>query len=232
MTARPNDMDEEAGPERTCAVTRARLSPDAMIRFVAGPAGDVVPDIRRRLPGRGVWISADAAIVGQAARTGAFARGLKTAAKAPETLAGDVDALLERDALQSLGMANKAGLVVLGAAKVEAQIGRGDVVGLVQARDGGSDGGRKMAQALRRHTGDAAQTVPIVDLFQSAQLDLALGRTNVIHAALRRGAASLAFLSRCGRLARYRGDLSGVHDAGQIENDTAHGDSSFSARNS
>ncbi|MDH7797886.1 MULTISPECIES: RNA-binding protein [unclassified Beijerinckia] len=230
MTARPNDMDEEAGPERTCVVTRARLSPEAMIRFVAGPAGEVVPDIRRRLPGRGVWVSADAAIVRQGIRGGAFARGLKAAVKAPETLAEDVDVLLERDALQSLGMANKAGLVVLGAAKVEAQIARRDVVGLLQARDGGSDGGRKMAQALRRSMGGAAETVPIVDLFQSSQLDLALGRTNVIHAALRQGAASLAFLGRCGRLARYRGDLSGVHDAGQIKNDTAHGDSSFGGR--
>jgi len=230
VTARPNDMDEEAGPERTCVVTRARLSPDEMIRFVAGPAGDVVPDIRRRLPGRGVWVSADAATVRQAVKGGSFARGLKTAVKAPENLAGDVDALLERDALQSLAMANKAGLVVLGAAKVEAQIARGDVVGLLQARDGGPDGGRKMAQALRRSLGEAAETVPIVDLFQSSQLDLALGRSNVIHAALRRGAASLAFLARCGRLARYRGHLSGAHGAGQIGDDSAHGDSSFGGR--
>jgi hypothetical protein len=107
--------------------------------------------------------------------------------------------------LQSLAMANKAGLVVAGAAKVAAAIEAGAVVGLVQAHDGGADGARKLQQALTRRFGEAASKVAWIELFASRQLDLALGRTNVIHAALATGAASEAFLARCRRLAAYRG---------------------------
>jgi len=223
-------MDEEAGPERTCVVTRARLSPDEMIRFVAGPAGDVVPDIRRRLPGRGVWVSADAATVRQAVKGGSFARGLKTAVKAPQKLAGGGGAPLERGALQSPAMGHKAGLGGVGAAQSEGQAPRRGGGGPLRTPGGGPGGGAEKGPAPRAAPPGAAETVPIVDLFQSSQLDLALGRSNVIHAALRRGAASLAFLARCGRLARYRGHLSGAHGAGQIGDDSAHGDSSFGGR--
>ena len=111
-------------------------------------------------------------------------------------------------------MANKAGLVVAGAAKVAAAIETGAVAGLIQARDGGADGARKLQQALTRRFGEAASKVPRIELFASCQLDLALGRTNVIHAALETGAASEAFLARCRRLAAYRGAPSGGRGAG------------------
>ena len=144
-------------------------------------------------------------MVNEAVKRQAFARGLKAPCACPPILAARVDRLLERDALQSLAMANKAGLVVAGAAKVAAAIEAGAVAGLVQARDGGADGARKLRQALTRRFGEAASKVPRIELFASCQLDLALGRTNVIHAALKTGAASEAFLARCRRLAAYRG---------------------------
>jgi predicted RNA-binding protein YlxR (DUF448 family) len=225
LAATPRDMDDETGSERTCIVTRARLSPDEMIRFVAGPSGDIVPDLRRRLPGRGVWVTATAEAVSKAMKGGNFARSLKKPVSAPNSLAEDLDRLIEKDALQSLAMANKAGLVVAGAAKVEAQIGHGDVAALIHAQDGSADGIRKIGQAVSRKYGPnpdpLADPLPRIDFFASGQLDLALGRSNVIHAALRRGAASQAFLTRCGRLARYRGVFTSDTRAGRVRNDAA-----------
>jgi hypothetical protein len=202
--------EAEGGNDRMCIVTRERLAPDAMIRFVADPAGEIVPDLKRKLPGRGVWVTAARERVNEAVKRQAFARGLKSAVHVPADLALRLDALLERDALQSLAMANKAGLVIAGAAKVLAEIETGMVTGLVQARDGGADGARKLQQALTRRRGEAASKVPRVELFVSCQLDLALGRTNVIHAALKTGVASEAFLARCRRLAAYRGGGNGA----------------------
>ncbi len=218
-TAQANDSEQERrrpAPVRTCIVTRAPLHPEAGVRFALAPDGTVTPDVRRKLPGRGVWVTADAALVAQAARKGAFSRAFKAPAKAPADLAAQVDALMARDCLQSLSMANKAGLAVAGFAKVEAAIAAGEAVALIDAADGGADGKRKLAQASRRHDGGRAPRV--VESFSSAELDLALGRTNVIHAALKSGPAAEAFLARWQRLKQYRGEtVDGAHAAAADE---------------
>jgi predicted RNA-binding protein YlxR (DUF448 family) len=175
-----------------------------MLRFALSPEGSVVPDIRRKLPGRGVWTRLSFEAVSRATAKQAFSHAFRTKAAAPASLAATVDELLERDALQSLSIVNKAGLVVAGAFKVDSAIEAGGVVALIQASDGAADGAAKRAQALRAKLGAEAEVVARVDLFSSHQLDLALGRANVIHAALKRGAASSAFLARADRLRRYR----------------------------
>jgi uncharacterized protein len=200
--ARRRAPAERDGPERMCIVTRERRAPEELIRFVVGPDGTVVADIKAKLPGRGVWVTGRADIVEQAVRRQAFARGLKARAKAEKNLAADVDALLERDCLQSLALANKAGAVVTGFAKVETAIGTGRVALLLHAKDASTDGIRKLGQAVRR--GFGAEGPPQINLFASSQLDLALGRANVVHAALDAEPASRAFLARCRRLAAYR----------------------------
>jgi predicted RNA-binding protein YlxR (DUF448 family) len=197
---------DESGPQRTCIVTRRKGSPDEMIRFVAAPDGAVVPDLKRKLPGRGVWVSAEAEQVAEAVRRGLFSRALRGKAQASAALADEVGGLLERDALQAFSLANKAGAVVTGFAKVEKQVADQEVAGLVHARDAGADGVRKLGQALTRAFGAAAGQVPQVRLFASDQLDLALGRSNVVHAALKTGPAASAFLTRALKLSRYRGE--------------------------
>jgi predicted RNA-binding protein YlxR (DUF448 family) len=190
------------GPERMCIATRERRAPEELIRFVLGPEGTIVPDIKAKLPGRGVWVTARAKLVEDAVRRQAFSRGLKANVKAAATLPADVDALLERDCLQSLSLANKAGAVVTGFTKVEAAINGGNIALLLHAKGASADGIRKVAQAARRKYG--ASCPPEINLFDSGQLDLALGRANVIHAALKAEPASRAFLARCRRLATYR----------------------------
>jgi uncharacterized protein len=209
---------DTAGSERTCIVTGTKDVPDAMLRFALSPEGSVVPDIRRKLPGRGVWTQLSFDTVSRAAAKQAFSRAFRAKVEAPAALAETVGALLERDALQSLSIANKAGLVVAGAFKVDSAIEAGGVVALIQASDGAADGAAKRVQALRAKLGPEANAIVRVDLFKSGELDLALGRANVIHAALKHGAASSAFLARADRLRRYRG---GEADAAT---GTEHGD--------
>jgi predicted RNA-binding protein YlxR (DUF448 family) len=180
-----------------------------MIHFALSPSGEVAPDLRRKLPGRGVWTKLSAAVVDEAARKQAFSRGFRTKAAAPLDLARIVDMLLERDALQFLSIVNKAGLIVTGAAKVEATIRGGDVLALIHARDGAPDGTAKLERIARGRFGAQADAVARINLFSSSQLDLALGRTNVIHAALGAGEASAAFLFRVRRLAEYRSNGAG-----------------------
>lgn len=175
-----------------------------MLRFALAPDGSVVPDIRRRLPGRGVWTRLSREAVERAASKQAFSRAFHARAEASATLAQTVDALLERDALQSLSMANKGGLVVAGAFKVDSAIANSKILALIQASDAAPDGVAKRNRALRAKLGQAADTIARINLFFSSQLDLALGKANVIHAALKLGAASSAFLARAERLRRYR----------------------------
>ena len=200
---------DKSGPERTCIVTGEKGPPEAMIHFALSPAGEVVPDLRRKLPGRGVWTKLSYDIVHEAVRKQAFSRGFKTKAMAAPDLAANVDAIIEQDALQFLSIVNKAGLVVTGAAKVEEAIRGGDILALVHARDGASDGTAKLERIARARFRAEADRLERINLFSSSQLDLALGRTNVIHAALGAGEASAAFLYRARRLADYRSNEAG-----------------------
>ncbi|HLW91330.1 MAG TPA: RNA-binding protein [Roseiarcus sp.] len=200
-------MDErpragEDGPERTCAVTGRKGPPETMIRFCLSPEGVVVPDLRRKLPGRGVWVSARRAAVAEAVRRQVFSRGFKAKASPPADLVSLVERLIEEDALQSLSIANKAGLAVAGTAKIEAAIRAGRLAALIHARDASPDGVAKLERFARANLREEG-LAPRINLFLSRQLDLALGRTNVIHAALGEGEASAAFLLRARRLSAY-----------------------------
>ncbi|MBB99403.1 MAG: DNA-binding protein [Rhodobacteraceae bacterium] len=205
--------------ERCCALTREVRPVSQLIRFVAGPDGRVVADLRRRLPGRGVWVTATRDCVAEAQKRKVFARGFKDAAVRVEgDLAAEVDALLERAALNAVSLARKAGEVVSGFAKVEAALRGGDpVIGLIQASDGGDDGTGKLAAIARARFADAGGC-RIVRTFESTQLDLALGRSNVIHAALLAGRAAKNALDRIADLERFRAGFNeashgGVSDA-------------------
>ncbi|HQF30853.1 MAG TPA: RNA-binding protein [Hyphomicrobiales bacterium] len=197
-------MAKTAAPlERTCIVGRATLPVDELIRFVLAPDGTVVPDLKRDLPGRGVWVTASAEAVATAEKKRLFARGFKAEVRVEPGLAERVGTLLERAALGALAMANKAGLVVTGFGKVETALGRDAVAVLIHASDAAPDGIRKLAAVTKRRFGDGPG-VPVVRSIASEQLDLALGRSNVIHAAVLEGRAAAAFLERERALVRFR----------------------------
>jgi predicted RNA-binding protein YlxR (DUF448 family) len=213
MLARPQDDALDAGPrksahgtERLCAATGTVRPIDDMIRFVVSPEGAAVPDLKRRLPGRGVWITATRSALGQAIARKAFARSFKREVRAAPDLLDTTERLLERAALDALAIAYKAGRTVAGFAKVEAALVQGDARALLHASDAAPDGVRKLDGALRRNAEDHEdhRSVVVLKAFTSAQLDLAMGRSNVVHAALLGGPESKAFLTRATRLERFR----------------------------
>jgi predicted RNA-binding protein YlxR (DUF448 family) len=189
---------------RTCIVTRAERSPEAMIRFVLSPEGEAVPDLRRKLPGRGVWVTASLTIVREAIRRRAFDRGFRRPVRAEHGLAERLETMMEIDALHCLSLANKAGAVICGSTKIAIALEKRDLAKLIHARDGSCEGADKLNRMLQRRYGQPARQMVHADLFTSAQLDLALGRTNVVHAALVDVPASLPFIRRACHLDAYR----------------------------
>lgn len=210
---RSDDTLIDAGPRssppgtmRLCIATRTVRPVSDMIRFVEGPAGDVVPDVKHRLPGRGVWVTARRSAVVKAIRQRAFGRGFRGDVRVAGDLVAQIEGLLERSALDALAIAAKAGKIVCGRAKVEAALSCRRVAAILNASDAAPDGVRKLAAAIRRAPGIDADHVAIIDIFASAQLDLALRRANVVHAALLTGRDSNALLARCATLERFRSD--------------------------
>jgi uncharacterized protein len=208
--------DEETGPNRTCVATRSILPANRLIRFVLDGEGVLTPDLKGKLPGRGAWVRASHQTLEDAVRRKCFARSLKRPVTVPDGLLERVELLLSAEVRQALAMANKAGLVITGFAKVEAALAKRNTIALVFASDGGADGKRKLAQAVMRNNG-SLEAVPFVSPFKSDEMDLALGRENAIHAALQAGSASDAFLMKCQRLDEYRHGASDVKgpDAGE-----------------
>lgn len=140
------DWEAQVAPrERLCIATRQVRPVGELIRFVAGPDGAVAPDLKHRLPGRGVWITARRHLVEEAVRRRIFGRGLKADVTVSIDLPDELDRLLERSALNALSIAHKAGLVVLGFAKVETAIVAAPLAALIRARDAGEEGGRRLA---------------------------------------------------------------------------------------
>src|ERR1700754_603095 len=153
---------EDTGPrqargatERTCIATRVVKPVDELIRFVVAPDGAVVPDLKRRLPGRGVWVTATRAAVDEAVRRKSFARAFKREARAGTGLGMDVERQLERAALDALAMVHKAGRVAFGFARTEKELAGGPVVAVLQASDGSADSARKIAGAVARRQAEA-----------------------------------------------------------------------------
>jgi predicted RNA-binding protein YlxR (DUF448 family) len=208
-SAQDNDLDRGAtsvapGTERTCALTRKLKPVSELIRFVVGPAGEAVPDIKRKLPGRGIWIDATRDGVEEAIKRNVFARGFKRDVRAAKDLAAQTERLLESAALDALAIAGKGRQVVTGFSKVEASLDKAGVRALIHASDAAADGKRKLDGVLHRNTPENTGEIAIIDIFTGSQLDLALNRPNVVHAALLAGPGSETFLARVARLARFR----------------------------
>ena len=210
------DPDLDNGPRtdrsatvRMCAVTRQVRPIDELIRFVVSPSGEVMADLKRKLPGRGLWISASRQAVAEAARRNQFSKGFRRDVKVAPTLPADTESLLVRGVIDALAMAAKAGQVISGFSKVEGALeqrqAQNSVKALIHAADGAADGIRKL-DAFRQNTANNGESreIPVVTALTSEQLDLALGRSNVVHAALLAGPASKTFLSRSHVLVRYR----------------------------
>jgi hypothetical protein len=190
--------------ERTCALTRDVLPVERLLRFVVAPSGEVVADLKRKLPGRGIWITATRAALAEAVQRNVFARNFKRDLRVPADLVEQTGRLLERAALDALAIVGKSGNVVTGFSKVEAALAHEAIAALIHASDAADDGKRKLNAGLHRETTEKTREIVVIEEFSGGQLDLALSRPNVVHAALLAGPVSGTFLARATRLLRFR----------------------------
>jgi uncharacterized protein len=194
-----------ARPVRQCAVGRTRQPEDDLLRFVLDPEKRVVPDLKRKLPGRGVWITAEREAVTKAVKQKSFARGFRQAVTIDPDLAETVEGLLRRAALQDLALANKAGCVVAGFTKVEKALAGERRMVLLHAADAAPDGRRKLDRLAGGELGAEDGVPPSLTGFISSELSAALGRNNVMHAAITRDGAGRKFIGSALRYMRYAG---------------------------
>jgi predicted RNA-binding protein YlxR (DUF448 family) len=184
---------------RRCIVTRESLPPERMVRFVVAPDGTVVPDVERRLPGRGLWVTARRDIVRTACRRGHFAKATRGAVAAAADLDDRVERLLAARVLSLFGLARKAGQAVSGHEKVSAALRRGAVGALVLAADGSPEA----RAAMRRAAGGR----PVVEVLTGDEIGSVFGRPHAVHAALAEGRLAARFVAEAARLAGFRAPL-------------------------
>ncbi|WP_305038072.1 RNA-binding protein [Neorhizobium galegae] len=201
-----DDLGEIVVNDRTCIVTREAGSPETLIRFVAGPNGQVVPDLKRQLPGRGCWIKAERSLVDRAVQKKLFARALKAEAKADADLGALVDRLLAADLVGMMNMARKASRFVTGATKVDAAVRSGAALAVFHAADAAADGVRKIDQARKawKLGSNTGEDIPSFSLFTSAELDEVMGQNAFIHACALAGQAGEGVVKRANLLEQYR----------------------------
>jgi uncharacterized protein len=176
----------QASRERRDIVSGEVMDEARLIRFVVGPDGAVVPDLARKLPGRGLWVAAHRTAVETAAKKGLFARAAKSRVTAPADLADQVARLFRARLLSGLGLARKSGDLTSGFEKVAAAVSNGKAAWLIEASDGAADGRRKLLALVRKQE----RPPGLFGVFDAAELGLALGLENVIHTAFLAGRAA------------------------------------------
>ncbi|WP_296342471.1 RNA-binding protein [Reyranella sp.] len=189
-------MSEPHLSVRTCIATGEEAAPERMIRFVVGPEGDAVPDLARRLPGRGMWVRAERAALERVLAKNLFSKAARASVKAAADLPDRVERLLLERALDDLGRARRAGRAVAGFVKVEQMVGQRRAGLLIVANEADGDGLAKLQ----------ATGLPIEKLGDAASLGGIFGREQAVYVAVARDDAGGAFIQRIAvGAARWRG---------------------------
>lgn len=186
--------------ERKDLVTGQVMDEACLIRFVPGPDGEVVPDLGRKLPGRGLWVEASRQAVDTASKKGLFARAAKAAVKAPADLSDRIEILLMRRCLDQLGLARREGVLISGFEKCHQALKAGRAAWLIEASDGSEDGRTKLLGAVEK----SESGVQVCGVFSSSDLGLALGLENAIHHVLPVGRRAERWAFEARRLAGFR----------------------------
>lgn len=188
---------------RRCIVTRQALEKPAMIRFVLDPEGRVAPDLKEKLPGRGLWVTADRATLTEAVKRNAFAKAARQSAKVPADLVERVAALARREVAELIGLARKSGQLRAGFEKVQAALQGGRVRVLIAASDAAEDGKGKLARLASSMP--TRSGVEMVAPLTAAELAQALGREHAVHAAIAESGIAERIIIACRRLRGLQG---------------------------
>jgi uncharacterized protein len=187
---------EHATPFRRCLASGLSGERSRLVRFAIAPDGEIVPDVDERLPGRGLWVTADRAALETARRRKLFAKAARASVRVPADLAQQVERLLVRRCRELLGLALRSGQATFGYQRVrEWLIARKGAL-LLEASDG-APGDRAKLRAL-------AGELPVVAVLTAEELGAAVGRTRFVHGVLLPGRLSDAFAREAQRLAGFR----------------------------
>ena len=192
----PRAAESPPAKQRRCILSRRDCSTAHLIRFVVGPDNIIVPDLAERLPGRGLWLSANLTALDEARANGSFARAARGAVTLKQELAEQVREQLTARALNYLGLSSRAGATVIGHEQVRNDLSTQQAVVLVQAADGAAPA-RARLRAL-------ANGLPAIEMFTRGELSQALGRADAVHVALRPSRLCDRLLRECGRLTGFR----------------------------
>ncbi|WP_101066828.1 RNA-binding protein [Roseovarius salinarum] len=187
--------DRSTGPERKCIATGDARPKTGLIRFVVAPDGRIAPDLAEKLPGRGIWVSADRAAIDRAVTKGLFARAARQKVEAPADLADRVEAQLARRVVELISLARKSGEAVAGYEKVKAFLDTDAAQVLIQASDGSARGKSKLSTPYRGR---------FIGWLTAAELGRAFGRTTAVHAALGAGGLAQRVVEEAARLQGLR----------------------------
>jgi len=196
MQAELLGRDAQDTQMRRCVATGSLRPKAELLRLVVDPSGDLVVDAAGKLPGRGLWITPEQALIDKACRKGLFSRAAKTRLRASTTLAAQAEVLLRKRCLELLGLARRGGQAVAGFEKVKAWIESGKAAVLVQAQDAAADGRGKLASLAQARMPGLTQ----VSCFCAEELSQALGREHCVHVALASGGMADRFLAEVRRL--------------------------------
>ncbi len=183
-------------PERRCIVSGQSLPTTGLIRFVVSPDDMLVPDIREKLPGRGLWLSADRNVVNTAAHKGLFNRAARRTVEIPDDLVAVVTGQIARRCIEILGLSRRAGIAVAGLAKVEKALAKAGRGVLLVARDSGRDGRRRIASL--------AKGLAIDETLTAEELGEPFQRGHVTHGFVAAGSLAQALERELHRLAGMR----------------------------
>jgi predicted RNA-binding protein YlxR (DUF448 family) len=186
---------KEARQIRSCLASRVQAHKSELLRFVISPDGEVVFDLRQKLPGRGMYLQPDKQLLEQAIRKKGFARAAKQPVTIPADLIEKIEQQLRLRPLEWLGFGRKAGELVAGFEKVKSALQSGEAEILLHACDGGNDGRDK----LNRYAGN----IQIVNEYTRDELSRFTGRENAVHLVLTPGGIAPKFLKDYERYAGF-----------------------------
>ena len=198
------EKDRSDGPERKCIVTGEVQPKGGLVRFVVSPDGLVVPDVLEKLPGRGIWVSADRSALETAVKKKAFARAARQPVELPDDLVGILEGAVARHVVELLGLARKSGDAVAGYEKVKDWLDKERATVLIQASDGSGRGKSKLSTP---HYGK------FIGWLTMAEIGQAFGRQQAVHAALAAGGLAKRVVEEAQRLKGLRADPGGQRPA-------------------
>ena len=181
---------------RRCIVS-GRIEPiTKLTRFVVGPDDVIVPDISKRLPGRGLWTLAARDIVNEARVGRKFDKAAKRSVSAPADLADIVELSLLQSCLNIVGLARRAGYAVSGFGKSRALIASGRAALVIVAK-GASNGSRQQLLSGKPN-------LAVLEIFSQDEVGKVFGKDRAVFVAITDATIAKKLRDEAIRLAGFR----------------------------